>query len=55
MPAENDTSACCVSQIDRVGAGAEKTALATGPISSTLSGWMEAWGGWGGGALGCVG
>lgn len=24
---------------------AEKTALATGPISSPLSGWMEAWSG----------
>lgn len=33
---KSDTSACCVSQIDQTGAGAEKTALVAGPISTPL-------------------
>ena len=37
---KSDTSACCASQIDRTGVGAEKTALEAGPISS-LAGWRR--------------
>lgn len=45
---KSDTSAFCVSQIDRTGAGAEKTALVAGSISSAL--WLdgEGWRGVGG-------